>query len=317
MKVQAIAINNTRSFAPVGAPQQKRAAGVKNNPESDVFVKSNDISFGSNATIAAKLDSFLPELYEYILHTKTLSLEGMGEIVQNASPGLLVKSLKEVSPETSSAWAACYNCSFKVSPDMKTVSAGEKSIYIGVPVEPTVKNRLVFMNDVSHEMTHIFQEESCDRMSRLQFVQKILDKDLSPETKLETMQSMTRIFDEAETKMQQPLLRALNKKDIIPCRIKTLSYKLLNDIYIEDCNIPVNDYIKHTIFTTMNKYSPEYPNMDRKTIGEYFRLTAQNEREAYLNSGYLVKRALGINSPVDMDYRVLLYNNFVNVADAL
>ena len=57
--------------------------------------------------------------------------------------------------------------------------------------------------------------------------------------------------------------------------------------------------------------------MDIKTILEYMQLTAKNEREAYLNSGYLVKRALGIKSPVDTEYRVLLYDRFANVATGM
>lgn len=306
---------NIKSFAPVGVTQQNRASGVKNNPKCDVFVKSNDISFGSNATIAAKLDSFLPDLYNYILHSKKLSLEGVGEIAQNASPGLLVKSLKDAPVDAaSSSWAASYNCAYSISSDMKTVSAGAKSIYLGIPDEPTVRNRLVFMNDVAHEMTHIFQEESCDRISKLQFIQKFLDKELSNAAKLDTLKAMAAIFNEAETKMQQPLLRALNKKDIIPCPVKTLSHKLLNDTYIEDSHISVDDYIKGTILSTMDKFSSKYADMDRNTILEYMQLTAKNEREAYLNSGYLVKRALGIKSPVDTEYRVLLYDRFANVA---
>ena len=64
----------------------------------------------------------------------------------------------------------------------------------------------------------------------------------------------------------------------------------------------------------MTEASQQFPNIDRKTVLQYISQTAQKEQEAHLNAGYMVKRALGINSPVDMEYRVLLYDRFTNVA---
>ena len=318
MKVPGLT-NNIKSFAPVGELQPNRAAGVKNNPKSDVFVKSNDISFGSNATIAAKLNSFLPELYDYILHTKKLSIEGVGEIVQKTSPGTPVKPLSELPTGTNAhnATGAYFHCKYKFSPDFKEVIPGEKTIYLNLPAQDTVKERVIYMENVVHEMTHIFQEESSDRVSKLEFLKNFLNKDISSVSKYETLMAMPRIFSRVELQMQQPLLYALAKKDIMPIPVKVLSPKILNDVYLETVNTPVDDYIARTIVTSFADASLQLPNFDSRTVLEYIGQTAKKEGEANLNAGYMVKRSLGINSPVDMDYRVLLYDNFAKVAETM
>ena len=308
--------SDIKSFAPVGVTQQNCSSGVKNNPKRDVFVKSNDISFGSNATIAAKLNSFLPDLYGYILHSEKLSLEGVGEIVQKSSPHTLVKPLSEIPPGSNvhNATSAYFYCKYNFSPDFKQVIPGEKSIYLELPVQDTVKDRIIYMENIVHEMTHIFQEESSDRVSKIEFFKDFLTKDMPPISKYETLAAMPRIFSRTELQMQQPLLFALGKKDIIPVPVSVLSPKVLNNIYLETVNSPVDDFIARTIVSSMTEASQQFPNIDRKTVLQYISQTAQKEQEAHLNAGYMVKRALGINSPVDMEYRVLLYDRFTNVA---
>ena len=81
--------------------------------------------------------------------------------------------------------------------------------------------------------------------------------------------------------------------------------------------MPAEDFLARTFLASVDNAALKFPNLDRKTVFEHSRLTALNEREAYLNGGYIVKRALGINTPVDTEYRVLLYDLFAKVIGSL
>ena len=316
MKITAVSSNNLTTPKSVTTPRFSPAYSKTGN---DVFVKSNKIPFGANMSFAEKRTPFLRELYSYILNSKTLSLDDLGAIVQKYSPGLLVKSMQEVPPEFADLAAyhsAHFNFGYTIK-DMKEVVESQKNIFLNIPSQDDIKNRLIFMDEASHEMMHVFQEESSDRISHRQFIQNLLDKDLPLEVKIDTLRSMSNIFNEAETRMQQPLLLALDKKDIIPRTVKSISTKVLNEMYINQVNMPAEDFLARTFLASVDKAALKFPNLDRKTVFEHSHLTALNEREAYLNAGYIVKRALGINTPVDTEYRVLLYDLFAKVIGSL
>ena len=316
MKITAVSSNNLKTPKLVTTPRFSSAYSKTGN---DVFVKSNNISFGANMPFAKKRTPFLRELYSYILNSESLSLDGVGEIVQKYSPGLLVKSMQEVPPalaDGAANHAAHFSFGYNIE-DMKEVVEGQKTIFLNISSQDDIKNRLILMDNVSHEMMHVFQEESSDRISHRQFIQKVLDKDLPLDVKIDTLRSMSNIFNEAETRMQQPLLRALGKKDIIPRTVKSISPKVLNEIYINQENIPVEDFLARTFLASVDKAALNFPKLDRKTVFEHSQIVAHNEHEAYLNGGYIVKRALGITTPVDTEYRVLLYDLFAKVIGSL
>lgn len=316
MKITAVSSNNLTTPKLVTTP---RFSPAYSKPGNDVFVKSNTISFGASMTFVEKRDPFLRKLYNYILNSEKFSLDSLGEIIQKYSPGLLVKSMQEIPPalaDGAANHAARFSFGYNIE-DMKEVVEGQKTIFLNIPSQDDIKNRLILMDNVSHEMMHVFQEESSDRISHRQFIQKVLDKDLPLDVKIDTLRSMSNIFNEAEIRMQQPLLRSLGKKDIIPRTVKSISPKILNEIYINQVNMPAEDFLARTFLASVDKAALKFPNLDRKTVFEHSHLTALNEREAYLNAGYIVKRALGINTPVDTEYRVLLYDLFAKVIGSL
>jgi len=267
-------------------------------------------------TIAAKLKAFVPEAYDYIINSDEVTLGGLKKIVQKTSSGTDVKPFSQIpaNANASEGTGAYFHCKFKINPVTNEIKEAGKAIYVNPPQNMSVVERLKFLGSVIHEMTHIFQEEAADRLGKLKFLQQFLNKDISSTQKIETLQVMPKIFTEAEYAIQKPYLRAFAMKDYIPRPVTLLSQQALNEIYLETVNSPVDSYIARAIHNSMGKASHTAPNYDKQTVIDYILATSQNEREAYLTSTNLLKTALSIKAPTDQDYRILLYNRFIDVA---
>lgn len=268
-----------------------------------------------NTSIAGKLRTFVPEAYGYIARSDEVTLGGLKKIVQRTSPATDVKNFSQIPPNAnaSEGTGAYFHCNFKINPDSGEVIEDGKAIYLNPPTNMSVVERLKFLGSVIHEMTHIFQEESVDRLGKLKFLQNFLKKDIPSAQKIETLQVMPKIFTEAEYAIQRPYLRAFGMRDYIPRPVKLLSTEALNQIYLETVNSPVDSYIARAILASMEKASKTAPNYDRQTVINYIIATSKNEREAYLTSSNVLKTALSINVPTDQDYRILLYDRIAAV----
>ncbi len=270
-------------------------------------------------TIAAKMKAFVPAAYDYIINSDEVTLDGMKKIVQKVSHGTDVKPFSQVpaNGNVSEGAGAYYHCNFRINSVTNEIQEDNKTIYVEPPENLSVIERLKFLGSIMHEITHIFQEEASDGLGKRQFLQKFLKTNLSSRQKFETLQVMPKIFTEAEYAIQRPYLGAFGMRDYIPRPVNVLSQNVLNQIYLETVNSPVDSYIERAILNSMTSASKRFPNYDRQTVLDYVLETSKNECEAYLTSVNVLKTALSIKSPTDQDYRILLYDRFANVATGM
>ncbi|MCM1010840.1 MAG: hypothetical protein NC390_08230 [Fusobacterium sp.] len=317
MRIQPFqSVNNIKSFVPL---QNRSAINVNtNNQDKDVFVKLNDISFGCNLPITAKLNSFVPEVSHYILHADEVTLKGLEKVVQKTSPQTAVKSLKEipVGANVNDRTGAYFHCLYNFTRDLSDVIPGTKAIYINDARPDSTKSRLELLCDVVHEMTHIFQEEASDRTGKLELLQKLLSKNLSFEAKKDTLMSMPQTFAFCDMEFQRPLIYSLKKDDNLPRPVREIRMEALDAIYNNTVNCPADNYIVGIINKALKTSVARFPNADMQTVINYITTTAKCEREAYDTSLKVLKSVLGVKSPTDLEYRIALYDRFSAISQA-
>ncbi|MGM9613278.1 MAG: hypothetical protein ACI3XZ_07210, partial [Butyricicoccus sp.] len=93
------------------------------------------------------------------------------KIVQKYSPTTTVKSYDEL-PQNSNALsttAAYFQNPINFTPDNKAI-AQDKIIFIRPLINQDKESKLSFLDDIEHEFTHVLQEESKDRTSKIDFL---------------------------------------------------------------------------------------------------------------------------------------------------
>lgn len=317
MKLSPLNFNNVHNA--YSCNKKANNYSIKNNSQNDAFVKSENISFASKSTIASKLNGFVPELYEYIMHSKTLSYEGIETVLQKYSPDTLVKPFSEVpsTPNVCKGAGAYFHCNFAINSNVvpALVIPKGKAVYVNIPQEDNIKNRLNLFASNVHEVTHIFQEESSDRLSKAEFISNFLNKTNSPEAKKDTLLALPHLFAYIDTEMQQPYLAFFGMTDWMPRPVKFLNDEGLQMIYKEVVGQNVDEYLAKTILKSLDNVSKPFPHCNKNTLLDYIILTGKNEREAYHNSVSMLKSALKMNEPTDLDYRALLYGRLVKIAE--
>lgn len=317
MRIQPFrSVNNKKIFAPI---QNSCAMPVKtNNQDKDVFVKSNNISFGSHVPMTANLNAFVPEVSSYIMRAGEVTLNGLEKIVQKTSPQTAVKSLTVIpaGANINDRTCAYFHCLYNFTRDLSEVIPGSKAVYINNTRPYSPRSRLELLGDVVHEMTHIFQEESSDRTGKLELLEKFLSKNLSFEAKKDTLMSMPQTFAFCDVEFQRPLIYSFKKEDNLPRPVRELSSEKLDDIYNNTVNCTADNYIVGIINKALKTSIERFPKADMQTVINYIATTAKCEFEAYDTSLKVLKSVLGIKSPTDLDYRIALYDRFVVISKA-
>ncbi len=109
----------------------------------------------------------------------------------------------------------------------------------------------------------------------------------------------------------------MQKENELPCPVSVLSNEALNDIYLRTVNSPVDDYIAGIMQYSVNQVAPQFPQADWKSVVKHVTNTAMCEEMAYANQTNVLKTALSLNCPTDLDYRLLLYDRFIKVSSAI
>ncbi len=280
-----------------------------------VSVNSNQV-FGNKLPINTKMRAFLPEIYDTVLMGRT-SLEQIGQVVAKHSPATTVKSFRELpaGANINERTGAYFHCMYNFNRDLTDVRPGSKAIYLRPPQQNNTKSLLEYLSSIIHEMTHIFQEESSDRVGKLDLLREFLKKGHSIEQKKDTLLGMPRVFAQSDITVQRPLIAALQKESELPQPVNVLSSQVLDAIYTQTVNCPVDTYIMKVLDDSLKLQKTQFPNLKTETVLDYVAKTALNEQEAYANSTNLLRTALSIRGPVDLDYRVLLFDRFAQVAN--
>lgn len=279
--------------------------------QNDVFVKSVSPSFGRFSTLEEKFVPFSKELRNYILGNDNIALNQLEKLIKKYSPTTCIREMKDL-PQNSNAHEmtlAYFTNKMNFSSDGKVIPL-DKEIFLYLPKDHSQKSRLEFLSSLSHEMTHVLQEESVNRFSKLEFIRQICDGKQFTQLNFNTLSGMTKAMTIAELNVFEPLYQALKKTDELPRPIADSSKSMLNKIYLSQTGTTAEIYIDSVIRKTLDYVEKFIGTTDRKKVVEYISLIAGKEKEAYQNSAKLLKQELKLNCTTDLDLRITLYDLF-------
>ena len=288
----------------------------KNTAKSynDVFVKnSSSVSFGNNLTLAEKFKPFAKELEDYVLKCEKPDFSRLESIIKKYSPTTKIKEFKELSQNSNvhDRTDAYFRQNMNFTQDGEIVPDA-KEIYIKLSSDMGKEEKLDFLNSLEHEFTHILQEESPDRLSKISFLRNFIGQGLDKK-KITTLQLMPQLFNTVEYNMSLPLYKFLGKTNNLPNPIKSASEDIVNYIYREETGYPVTNFIKYIKEEAMKRAEVSVGKFDKKAVNDYIALVADKEHEAYKNATNMLNEKCGIKGSSDLDLRVTLYDIFKKV----
>ena len=288
----------------------------KNTAKSynDVFVKnSSSVSFGNNLTLAEKFKPFAKELEDYVLKCEKPDFSRLESIIKKYSPTTKIKEFKELSQNSNvhDRTNAYFRQNMNFTQDGEIVPDA-KEIYIKLSADMNKQEKLDFLSSLEHEFTHILQEESPDRLSKISFLRNFIGQGLDKK-KITTLQLMPQLFNTVEYNMSLPLYKFLGKTNNLPNPIKSASEDIVNYIYREETGYPVTNFIKYIKEEAMKRAEVSVGKFDKKAVNDYIALVADKEHEAYKNATNMLNEKCGIKGSSDLDLRVTLYDIFKKV----
>ena len=174
----------------------------------------------------------------------------------------------------------------------------------------SIFSNLKIFGDFVHEATHIAQEESSDRVSTVDFTRKILQSNTSAIEKTHSLISGTQGFNAIEYNVLLPLIETLRKNDDMPCKVAYADKNGLNLMYKKLTSLATIDYIKNVTKYFLEQLKIKFPFVNDNQVLQYVHLKAGQEKEAYKMSLTFLKDVLKINGDTDLDFRILLYDDF-------
>lgn len=296
--------------------QNHTAPAFGRSINNDTFVKSTNVSFGSSMPLKQKFDMFQKDIEKYVLKSPKIELNEIEKIVQKYSPTTTVKNYNEL-PQNSNALSttvAYFQNQIVFTADSKAI-AQDKVIFVRPLEGQNKKDKLFFLDCIEHEFTHILQEESKDRMSKVDFLNNYVSgKSIQDLKTLNTIALCPKIFSSVEHYIGLPLRKAFRKSNDLPEKLPFYSKDLINQIYASQTGMNAKDYTKSVISAILEEAEKQAGSFDKHQVVKYIALTANKEKEAYENSTKMLKRHLGINGYTDLDLRLQVYQIFEDTA---
>lgn len=292
--------------------QQPASKDNKNyrSPElsNDLFVKSSNVQFcGKTIPFENKIRQFSQKIKQYVLTSDTIKFDELEKIVTEFSPTTNVKKMSEL-PSTSNAGAytsAYFQQKIYFSPDGRMFE-DPKTIFLNPPAGKTLEDKATFLDSIVHEMTHIFQEESPDRVSKTNFFNTYLKgKDIN--SLIGTLSAMPKVFQSVEHNATMPFRYFMNKENNLPKPIKNASSKTLDEAYKSTTALDAKKYVETVVDTIITQAEKQFGPLDRIGLKKFIRLVASKEKEAYSKGLDVQKKVLKINEDTDLDLRLKLY----------
>ena len=114
-----------------------------------------------------------------------------------------------------------------------------------------------------------------------------------------------------------PLIDAWRKTDDLPREVMHTDKKILDMIYKSQTNLSTQEYIKAVTVDILKQLKTKLPYANENYVLRYIRKKAGQEKEAYQISLDFLKDILNIKGHTDLDYRILLYDEFEKAIDSM
>jgi hypothetical protein len=282
--------------------------------QSHIYAR-RPVSFsGGVSTMQEKLAILLSETKKLYFSNKKADIKDFEHIIRKISPDTTVRHFSEIpaGSNISPRAGAYFSQKTNINPSTNEVNAANKVIYLNL--ENTDRHqKLKLFGDFVHEATHIAQEEATDRVSTLDFTKIMLHSPNLEITKHNSLIAGVQGFKSIEYNVILPLVEFLRKNSDIPLKVPYADKNILNYAYKNMTKFSISDYIRLITRDIMGKIKSKLPFADEKYVFKYIHKKAGHEKEAYETSLKFLKDVLNIKGDTDLDYRILLYDEFERV----
>ncbi len=236
--------------------------------------KQRQISFQKN--IDELIYPFGYDLVQYGVTSDTITVEGVKNIIQKYSPKTKVDAMENLKAQDIRAPRALFDIEYKT---ITSLSDGE--IYIQ-PVSKTIylsfkdyhKSKIgSFLAEILHEATHVFQQESDDRMSYEELYELYYENSSDKDEIKNTVKIMDDIFISLENAVSRAYSLCTQNSS------KRMKYR--ESQFREHFNLSIQDFIQSIIMLKLDKLGNQKINYN--LLFDYCILRARNEEEAYRN----------------------------------
>jgi hypothetical protein len=286
---------------------------LNNSVQNDVFVRTEQVSFGKKKTRIEQAKDFAKDVKKYY-YDEPFSLQGIQKVAQKGVKDIQVKDYRELNVESEvlkTFMGALLN-SFSYDEEKQQVVPNALELYLKNPDENNHVDRVAFYANCVHEYTHALQQTDKD-VSDISVLNKLLRKSKATADVKNT--TITHIGDfalEAEQRIKKPIYDA--EKDIDKQFRYTMSPPTISQIYENEGIKDIKKFAINEIKNLMPKYEEKYGEMDKQILLSYTINHLQKENEAYqadyeahkrMNSKYADKSVYwNINAVIQL-YRVL------------
>lgn len=288
---------------------QKESLKASRFETFDDFLRT---SFKGQKNFNQKFTPFKSDIINYILKTPEISLDGISQIVQKYSPTTKFVLMDSKNNELPSHYSAFAEHPIDFFTDGKTITAQDNPqvVHFNMPQDINPNTRIKLLGEIIHETTHVFQEESTDRTSSLKQYNKFFNSAKNYDVAINTLQSQifTTGFFTIEKILLSALASAYDCDFSEPQAIEDASVKDMNTRFKNSTEDTTEEFISQIINFIIELTQTKHGKLDRKAILEMYALRASKEKEAYKNESDIIKKATGINCPINYDLRVTLYS---------
>ncbi len=291
------------------------------NLGKDIFVKStNNVSFGSiNKT---KYDSFQEDMTSYFMNAEELSPKEIEKLIKKYSPETNFDDIKNVPRQSNvnrASGAYTYEpTQFYIKDDGSCqITQLPKTIYLNfhTPTSNQKEARIILLDRVLHEMTHILQDETGSDTRKEDFFNKKLSTIKSQEAAVANLQAVNLVFNATESAMMQSFVSCLPTAWSLP---KEVNRRMdIDSLFMKKTKMGTSTHIRNNLSKAINMANIQLGGIDKNFALDFVILKAKNEKEAYQNALDSNKKLLGINSKTDFDLRIEMYQKIIDTAESM
>ncbi len=314
MKILPISTYRNQPNNKISAPQYSGNFNT-NILHSDMFVKtvpSKKLSFGANLTFAEKFVPFRKDFLKYYRENKILTFDEIEKIIQKYLPDMKVRNLAEIqnTGNVHDRTAAYFKNDILITSEMKC-ETGSQEICLNPQKSDKLEDKITLAQAVIHEMTHAIQENSSDRISKVNWLNKYSGSNQNLQEFIATLQMMPKYYSTVEYNMNFPLSKYMQKINEVPLPVNNAGKREIDNIYVQMKGVPLNTYIDYLIMEIgLHLGIQNFSQKNQKRLLEYLAHVSAKEKEAYANQIDFAKEAMNLKTPVDLDLTRNLYSMF-------
>ncbi len=315
----------------IAAPHNFNAAKINpsivnaSNISLERIPKSDSVHFGNKQQkFNRKIEDFASILDKQLAEKNVdmKSLEASARVIMgpNSKPILNIKPFSEMYGNiTLGDRTAAYlyvNIIFNFNDNQESpanVNFSERTMFVKPPENYTEYEKIQFADAMTHEFTHALQHDVPEKSTLALINRYIEDKPFTDDV-LKTLQAAPMIFKGIDNDLAKIFSQVVKKQNNNPQPVRDASLAALRQKMKFSINMQPEEVVSQLIDGHTQFACQRFGKIDKQFILDYISLLANNEKEAHSNGMDMAKKMLDIHSPVDTEWRLVLFDKLKEAA---